>query len=252
MSQGTINEIIFSDEFKRHDIPLRNLLKHGEFLDYRYIITEKVIGKSFENLSEEEFNNSITEIITTLKRISEADISNFSNFGWLDEDGNGKSESWISHLAFVREEEPGCFYGNWHELFDSTFLEKDKFDFYFEKMKSFFPYLPYERKLIHSGYCGGNILFNNGKISAILDWQDARYGDSVYDLAYMIFWMDKNRAQKCTSEYVKEFNIDSDQNNLLERINCYKYYIGLDCMRFAAKTNNKDFYSFVTGLLLEI
>lgn len=252
MSQGTINEIIFADEFKRNAIPLRNIKNQGEYFDYRYVITEKVTGKPFDKLTEDEFVELIPEVIKMLKKISETNISKFSNFGWLDENGNGKFESWETHLKFVREEEPGWFYENWHELFDSTFLEKDKFDFYYEKMIEFILYLPKERKLIHSGYCGGNIIIEDGKITAILDWQDARYGDSVFDLAYMIFWMNKSTAQKCISEYINEFKIDPDQNNLLERIKCYKYYIGLDCLRFAAKTNNNDFYNYISGLLLEI
>lgn len=252
MSQGTINEILFRDDFSTRGIPLRNTVSYGDYLDYKYVITEKTVGIAFDKLKDDEFDKLLLPIISTLKKIAETDISKYSEYGWLDENGNGKFESWISHLEFVKEEEPGWFYDNWHTLFETTFLERDKFDFYYNKMTELFKFIPDIRQLIHSGYCGGNILFKDCKISAILDWQDARYGDPVYDLAYTTFWMDKEQTIKFTNNYIEEFKIDIAKDNLYERIKCYQYYIGLDSMRFAAKIENKEFYDYIIWLLSEI
>ncbi len=252
MSQGTLNELIYKDKFLKSNIPLRQIVSNGDFLEYKYLITEKTIGKSFEELDDNEFTMLLPEIIKTLKNIANSDTSEYKKYGWLDENGNGKFESWKSHLQSIKDEEPGLFYENWHSLFDSSFLDKDKFYLYFDKMIDLFKYIPEKRELIHSGYCGGNVLFNQNKITAILDWQDARYGDSVYDLAYMIFWMEKDKSKKCIDEYIKAFEINSYIDNLFHRINCYKYYIGLDGMRFAAKTENKEFYEYIMWLLSEI
>lgn len=249
MSQGTINEIIFSDDFKEKGIPLREMIGHGDYQGYRYIITEKVFGTDFGKLTKEEFQESIEDVMAVLHKISETDIGRFQGYGWLDEEGNGKFESWTSHLMNVYEEEPGCFYGEWFELFDTTFLERDQFDHYFAKMKEQFRFLPDVRKLIHSGYCGGNILVENGKVTAVLDWQDARYGDPLFDLAYMVFWMNEDDAKSSLQEYAKAFGIDMKKGRFDERMKCYKYYIGLDCMRYSAKIDNKGFYDYVMGLL---
>lgn len=252
MSQGTINEIIFLHDFKTNGIPLREMIGHGDYQNYRYIITRKAYGKAFERLSKVEFDDSIKNIMNLLYKISETNIDRFTGYGWLDEDGNGKFDSWQSHLLNVYEEEPGCFYGEWFNLFDQTFLEKEKFEYYFNKMKEQFSCLLDIRKLIHSGYCGGNILIDNGKVSAILDWQDAKYGDPIYDLAYMTFWMNKEYANRCMLEYANAFNLDRSKHDFYARLKCYKYYIGLDCMRYSAKTNNKEFYDYIMTILAEI
>ncbi len=252
MSQGTINELIFAHDFKVNHIPLRKMIGHGDYLGFSYIITEKILGKAFDNLSKEEFLRSIVDMMNVLYRISETDINRFSGYGWLDEEGNGKSESWEDHLSFIYKEEPGFFYGNWFELFDTSFLERDRFELYYEKMKDQFRFLPDIRKLIHSGFCGGNILFDKSKVTGVLDWQDARYGDPLYDLAYMVFWMNDEDAARSLLEYTKAFKLDASKDNFDQRLKCYKYYIGLDCMRYSAKIGNKEFYDYIIRLMEKI
>jgi len=40
------------------------------------------------------------------------------------------------------------------------------------------------RSLVHIDYWPGNILWQAGKISAVVDWEDAAYGDPAIDVAY--------------------------------------------------------------------
>lgn len=41
-------------------------------------------------------------------------------------------------------------------------------------------------KLIHLDFWGGNILCNEGKITAVVDWEEASYGDPGVDVAYCL------------------------------------------------------------------
>lgn len=249
MSQGTINEILFRDEFESRNVPIRRIVSHGDYKGYRYLITEKAKGKSYDLLSPEEFLKALPHMMNVLYQISETNICDSSGYGWIDEKGDGKSDSWLNHLEFIYQEEPGCFYGYWFDLFEKTFLEKSKYDYYFKEMKALFKYIPSIRKLVHSGYCGGNILFEENRVTAVMDWQDAKYGDPLYDLAYTIFWLDDDKARVITDAYLKAFGLNEEEQYFYERIKCYQYYIGLDCMRYSAKINNKEFYDFVLSLL---
>jgi aminoglycoside phosphotransferase (APT) family kinase protein len=48
-----------------------------------------------------------------------------------------------------------------------------------------FPLLrPAPRVLVHIDYWSGNILWHAGEISAVLDWEEAAWGDPVIDVAY--------------------------------------------------------------------
>jgi hygromycin-B 4-O-kinase len=65
-----------------------------------------------------------------LLSIASVDTSDTAGYGWLDPNGNGKFASWREHLCQVRDEEPGQFYDRWHELFESTFLDRRVFAHY--------------------------------------------------------------------------------------------------------------------------
>lgn len=43
---------------------------------------------------------------------------------------------------------------------------------------------PVPPTLVHTDYWIGQLLWNQGQISAVLDWEEAGYGDPAYDLAY--------------------------------------------------------------------
>ncbi|MBN2510465.1 MAG: phosphotransferase, partial [Spirochaetales bacterium] len=80
------------------------------------------------------------------------------------------------------------------------------------------------------------MLIHNGNVEAVIDWQDAKYGDPVFDLAYMTFWSDREWSALMKKEYnerVGKFGLGLE--HLVERLSCYCYFIGLDGMRFFAK-----------------
>jgi hygromycin-B 4-O-kinase len=109
---------------------------------------------------------------------------------------------------------------------------------------------PSRRELVHGGFGYGNVLLNDGRVTAVLDWQDARYGDHVFDLAYMLDWLDRRTQEACVNVY-KELlrKIGRSEARLEDRIKCYRYYIGVDGLRFAAKTKNERFYRAVLDKL---
>ena len=42
---------------------------------------------------------------------------------------------------------------------------------------------PEERYLVHEEYVQNNLLAEEGKVTAVLDWADTMHGDFAYDLA---------------------------------------------------------------------
>ena len=68
----------------------------------------------------------------------------------------------------VFNEKEGDFYGRWHGLFETSFLERPLFDQLYAEMESLFPYLPDERHLIHGDYGFNNVLAQDGEITAVI------------------------------------------------------------------------------------
>ena len=246
MSQGCLNERFFGERFRQMNIPVRSVIHEGDFAGLHFTVAAKVHGKGLSQLPLDEFMAVLPSVMDILLRIASVDTSDTTGYGWLNPNGNGSFASWPEHLCQVRNEEPGQFYDRWHELFNSTFLDRQVFDHFYTKMKDLIDLTPSRRELVHGGFGYGNMLVNDGRISVVLDWQDARYGDHVFDLAYMVNWLDRSTQEACVNVYEESLGkIGRSEAHLEDRMKCYQYYIGVDGLRFAAKTQNERFYRAV-------
>lgn len=250
MSQGCLNERFFSERFRQMDIPVRSVLHEGDFAGLHFTVAAKVDGRGLNQLPLREFIANLPSVMDVLLRIASIDTSDTTGYGWLDLNGNGKFASWREHLCQVRDEEPGQFYDRWHELFDSTFLDRKVFGRYYARMEELIDLAPSRRELVHGGFGYGNVLVYDDQITAVLDWQDARYGDPVFDLAYMLDWLDASTQEACVNAYKESLKkLGRSEARLEHRIKCYRYYTGIDGLRFAAKTKNEGFYRAVLDKL---
>ena len=124
------------------------------------------------------------------------------------------------------------------------------FERIYTQMERLLEILPEERYFVHGGYGFGNLLVANGRVAAVLDWIDAKYGDFLYDVASLDFWDPKRGYSKSFhANYVaRDIAVPSYEKRLL----CYKCYIALDSLRFFAKSNNTKGYQWVKQRILNL
>ena len=240
MSVGLAVERAFRDRLALAGVPLREVVGDGEHEGLKWTVTRKASGRSMASLGPAEYRAALPSAFDTLAAIASVDVSDSIGFGWFGFTGNGSHDTWGEHLGFVADEEPGMFFGNWHDLFDTTFLEADRFKHYLSRMMDMLRGLSTPRQLVHGGFGYDNVLIENGRVSAVLDWQDARFGDSLFDLAYMDFWPSGLDLAAMFEGHCSDRGIHFEDYQ--DRVTCYKYYIGLDSMRFFAKTDNRAAY----------
>jgi len=216
-----------------------------------YAITHRVPGKILDAFSDQEYEQLVPSIIETLDHIHQTNIDNTSGFGAFDENGQGLYASWSEFLLNVAEEkEAGDFYGDWHRYFEESFLERDLFDKIYAEMKALLPCCPTERQLVHADYAFSNVLAKDGKITAVLDWANAYFGDFLYDVA----WLDFCKPEVDYNGRFQEFYQAQNRvvPNFEERMRCYYCYICLDGFRFCGVTNQKESYQWVRTRILEL
>jgi len=248
LSMGLDIERRFGQRLSRAGVPLRTVICDGVHDGLMWTVTRKVRGERMTALPRDAYEASLPSVFDTLLALSSIDVSDTSGYGWLDADDEGGWETWEGHLSFVREEEPEkMFYGRWHGLFETTFLERRRFEEYFGRMTRLLEGLQVPRRLVHGGFGYDNVLVHEGKVSAVLDWQDARFGDPLFDVAYLDFWPSGIDLVDRFEAHCGERGTLSDDYR--RRIRCYKYYIGLDAMRFFAKTDNRGAYDGAVQIL---
>ena len=241
-------EVFIFQHFASPAIPIPPLVKVGHLGDLVYAISHKVPGNGLESLSRAEYEELLPELIRTLHAIHTCDVRRWSGYGLFDDTGEGISESWRSSLAAVIEEErPDGFFGKWHALFTTTFLERDFFDTVYNYMLGLLDMCPEERYLVHGDYGYDNVLAHQGRITAVLDWINACYGDFVYDIAWLDFWSRGIDFPGLIRQYYTGQGVALPHYE--QRIACYKAYIGLNAMRFYAKTQNQAAYQYTCQIL---
>jgi hygromycin-B 4-O-kinase len=247
MARGVVKERLLMDRLQMAGVPMRKIIGEGIDNGLQYTISAKSPGQELNSLAPDEFKVALASVFKILSAIASVNVKDSDGYGWFDKDGRGAFRTWKEHLCQIRDEEPGMFYDRWHVLFETSFLERDKYEEYFGRMARLLDSFSTPRGLVHGGFGYDNVLVDRGEVTAVLDWGDARYGDPLFDLAYMDFWPSGFDLVDMYKAYSESIGIKHD--NYKNRILCYKYYIGLDSMRFFAKTNDKAAYNMVARIL---
>jgi hygromycin-B 4-O-kinase len=233
------------------DIPLPPILHQGTFQDDYFAVAPKAPGTPLYELSPEAYKQIMPTVIETLDAIHQIDVGRTEKYGIFDDTGVGLFPSWHAHLLSVSEEEAeDSFFGKWHRLFEESFLERELFDQLLEQMKSLLVYTLEERFLVHGDYGFNNLLADDGKITAVLDWANAQYGDFVYDIAWLDFY---SPGVGYGPRFQQHYQA---QNRLVpyfaERLRCYQCYISLNALRFYAKADLPEAYGWARQRILGI
>jgi len=244
-------EAFVSREFSSDVVPIPEVVAFGRHEHLHFIVLERASGTPMDQLPAEELPAAVPALIETLAAIHSTDVSRFEGHGLFDGDGRGFFESWRSNLEFVREEErDGGFYGKWHTLFDETFLEREVFDSVFATMMGLADDCPEDRWLVHGDFGFGNLLVEGDRVTAVIDWLEAKFADFVYDIAWLDFWAPgTGMADRIARDYAAR---GIEVPEFAERLRCYQSYIGLDAMRFFAKSDQEGSYRFARDRILSL
>ena len=98
--------------------------------------------------------------------------------------------------------------------------------------------LPGGRHIIHGDLLNRNVLVADSKITAVIDWGNALYGDWLYDAAWLIFWwpwFPRWRGIDITAELKRHWEHNGGlPPDLRRRLHACLLHIGLDAMAYNA------------------
>lgn len=228
-----------SNHYSSPLVPIPKVYKLGKIdNDLHFCISQKVQGKILALFSNKELEILRPAMFEVLKAIHATDISNTKGYGKWDDKGQGEYASWKEFLLSVDLYTKGV--SGAPSLFETTFLEKNFWDKAYSRFIELVPFCPEERFLVHGDYGSDNILSDGEKITGVIDWGGSKYGDFIYDVAWLSFWSHNLDYQESYLEYSKKKM--TPLKNFNERLLCYKIFIGLRSMSFFAYSGQKDKY----------
>lgn len=238
-------------------VPIPPILHVGRFGALHYAIARRMPGTPLSELPPSDYEVTIPALLETLDAIHAVDVRATTGYGVFGDDGAGFFPSWRASLAAVGAEEPepegpegleGDQNSTRRGVFDTTFLERDVWDTVYARMVALLDFCPEGRYLVHGDYGFDNVLAADGRITAVLDWPNAQYGDFLYDVAWLDFWPSGFAfRERCLAHYA-ERNIAVP--NYAERILCYQCSIALNVLRFFAQRQNAEAYHWTRHAIL--
>lgn len=232
------------EHFASNKIPIPEVIRLGR-LDqkYYYAITKKAEGQTLDKLSEKEARKILPQLIQALDEIHNVYIRDLKYGDW-GADGDAWFNTWREYILSINNEK----WFEWGDLFKNSFMEKEVFAKAYDKIEKIVEYCPEQRYLVHGDYGFNNLLADGEKITGVLDWGESKYGDFLYDVAWLGFWTRNIDYEKEFYKHYKEKNIDVP--NYGERILCYKLYLGLSAAQFSVKSNQEKSYIWTRDRIL--
>jgi hygromycin-B 4-O-kinase len=97
---------------------------------------------------------------------------------------------------------------------------------------------PEQRHVIHADLMGDNLRVEDARVSAVLDWGCAMYGDFVYDLARLTFWIPWFPELEPLELEAQVRERYADEPDFEARLRCYHLHLGLDAQSYNAFTDH--------------
>lgn len=243
-----LKDLYASKHFQSLKVPIPKIIEVGSIDEkYYYAISERAHGKRVDKLSEDEQGVVLPKIFETLGEIHGMDINNTKGYGEWDSNGEASYESWKEFITSIERSATGK--DGDPNLFETTILEKDVWDKVYTEILALIPFCSEERKLLHGDSGFDNMLSDGQQITGVIDWGESKYGDFIYDYAWLSYWSNQ-RHGNALREYYRERNITLP--NFEERMRCYELHIGLGALCFFAFSEQKDKYEKNKERLLKL
>lgn len=225
--------------YSRAPLPIPAVLEVGEAPEGYFAVSQRAFGVPLDSLDGEGMRAVLPSLLTALDAIAAIDTSGSAGFGLWTPEGRAPHRTWREALLAVNRERDRI--RGWRPALEASPTGARPFDHVYAALVQVGEGLPEPRQIIHSDLLYHNVLVEGERVSAVLDWGNALYGDALYDAAWLIFWW---------PWYPEWAGIDvrgalrghwqSTPPDLERRLLAYQLHIGLDSMAYTAYVGRWD------------
>jgi len=213
-----------SEHFSSKLVPIPKIIRMGKANNgLYYCVSEKCKGIIIDDFEDKYVFRIIPQVLNLAYELRQVRISTEAKYGNFDGEGKAKFDTWKSYLTNI--------------------LAVDGFTrILYAKVFKLVKYCPEDKFLIHGDFGLNNILSDEGKITGIIDWGDAKYGDFLYDTAWISFWSSKIPYERLFLNYYSQRGISIPYYR--ERLLCYTCFLGINVLKFLQETKDEKTYGW--------
>ena len=216
-------------------LPVPNIMALGEYRSFHYAISEWCEGHTM--IDENTNENDVFRLYECLWQLHQFNMSHLPGWKLLDDDEDGEPGGWQAGLLdFQNHKMDYTIEG----LVSTGKLSSEVVKKTMNKIESLLSFCGTAKHLLHGDFGFDNALTDGKQITGLIDWAEARLGDFLYDVAFLIFNSKMINYRKLWLQFLKQKEITIE--NMNERLLCYQLVIGLNSIAIAAHTNNEKTY----------
>lgn len=237
-------------------VPIPQIEEIGPYKNGFFALSERAYGNFLDQLDAHAMRAVLPNVLATLDAIQEIELSTTRGFGLWDARGIGPHASWQEALLDVVSDRPEKRTYGWRKSLEAVPENLVLFEQAAVLFAMKVPVCPNEQHLIHNDLLNRNILVDTHRVTALLDWGNSRYGDSLYDIAHLLYWWpwftqwsDIDILGEIEHHYKEKI---LDVQDFHERLQCYQMHIGLDTMAYHGYTRRWDHFQWSAKRTFEV
>ena len=236
------------------DLPVPAVREIGPAGDGYFAVSDRAPGQLLNDLDDAGVRAALPGLLRTLDALRAIRVPGQAGYGMWAPDGIAPAATWSQALLAVRRETarvPG-----WQAALAASPVGPGPFRAGYARLEELVTGLPPARHLIHGDLVNRNVLVSGTKVTAVIDWGNAWYGDYVYDAAWLIYWWPWFPAWKAIDiglELRQHWDRHGGTPARLEhRLLTYLIHIGLDAMSYDAFKRRPDDLARNAARVLEL
>lgn len=242
---GYLKEKYCSDHFSTTKLPMPEIIDIGAFdTEHFYCITKRIPGITLEDSDNNTLTHLTDNVAHILDIIHNVDISKSTGFGPFDKTGVAHFTSWHTYLSASVDHK------DWNALFKSNLLDRTIIVPMLDTFQRLIETSPEVRCLVHGDFGANNVLTDGKKITGVIDWENALYGDPLHDIAGIYFWAPWLDCMQIQANYFESQNLTSKPHR--SRILCYQLKYGLEEIYGSAVSQDTNFLNWAIRRTLQI
>lgn len=224
------------------DLPVPAVRETGRAADGYFAVSDRAPGRLLNDLDGVAMRAALPGLLRALDALRAVKIPGVDGYGIWAPGGAASAATWPQALLAVSQETarvPG-----WRTALAASPIGPSAFGVGYARLQELVTGLPQSRHVIHGDLANRNVLAEGTRITAVIDWGNALYGDYLYDAAWLIYWWpwfpawhDIDISRELRQHWDRT---DGTPADLDHRLLTYLIHIGLDAMTYDAFKRRPD------------
>ena len=218
----------------RGRLPVPAVTARGETGGWAYAVSERLTGTPLDDLDASALAAVLPDLFDVMDAIGRIEIGGHG-YGIWDASRTAPYRSWPEYLLAVDRETPRV--PGWRAILAASDVGSEPFERGLATLRRLAPELPDQRRMIHDDLLERNVLAEGDRISGVLDWGSASFGDPLYDAAWLLYcwgWHPQWSSVDIEAAIGRRWNPDPAV------LRAYRLHIGLGSIAYCATRDRWD------------